>query len=101
MSPVSPRLISVLVTGDELGGFADAVPTAHLKVFLPADGQDEPNLPDAGARWHGRRAGRARPPVVRTYTPRRYDPATQSARDPVPAARHRSRLGVGAAGQAG
>ena len=77
MSPVSPRLISVLVTGDELGGFADAVPTAHLKVFLPVDGQDEPNLPTPGP--DGTFVAPAGPaPVVRTYTPRRYDPATKT-----------------------
>ncbi len=74
VSSVSPRLVSVLVAGDGLDGYADAAPTSHLKVFLPADGQDEPNLPeftpdgvvfaDEGPR-----------PTVRTYTPRRYDPA--------------------------
>jgi NADPH-dependent ferric siderophore reductase len=66
VSAVTPRLLSVLVTGDELGGFADAAPTAHLKVFLPAAGQDAPSLPADGPA-----------PVVRTYTPRRYDPATR------------------------
>ena len=76
VSAITPRLVSVLVTGDELDGFTDAAPTSHLKVFLPVDGQAEPNLPtftpdgpvyaDAGPR-----------PVVRTYTPRRYDPAAK------------------------
>jgi NADPH-dependent ferric siderophore reductase len=77
VSSISPRLISVLVTGDELDGFADAVPTAHLKVFLPADGQDEPNLPaytPDGVVYADEDAPR---PVVRTYTPRRYDPAAK------------------------
>ena len=77
MSPVSPRLISVLVTGDELGGFADAAPTSHLKVFLPAEGQDAPNLP-AQAPDGTVVAPDGPPPVVRTYTPRRYDPATRT-----------------------
>jgi NADPH-dependent ferric siderophore reductase len=66
----------VVVTGDELDGFASAAPTSHLKVFLPADGQDEPNLPEFtpdGVVF----AGDGPPPVVRTYTPRRYDPATR------------------------
>ncbi|HEX4290951.1 MAG TPA: siderophore-interacting protein, partial [Trebonia sp.] len=48
VSPVSARLISVLVTGDELDGFADAAPTSHLKVFLPVEGEDAPNLPAPG-----------------------------------------------------
>jgi NADPH-dependent ferric siderophore reductase len=77
VSPVSPRLISVLVTGDELGGFADAAPTSHLKVFLPAQGQDAPNLP-AQAPDGTVVTPDGAPPVVRTYTPRRYDPATQT-----------------------
>jgi NADPH-dependent ferric siderophore reductase len=73
---VSPRLVSVFVTG-ELDGFAEAAPTSHLKVFLPAEGQDAPLLPrqtpdglvypDDGPR-----------PIVRTYTPRRYDPASRT-----------------------
>ena len=74
VSSIAPRLVSVLITGEDLDGFADAAPTSHLKLFLPAEGQDEPSLPvftpdgavsaDEGPR-----------PVVRTYTPRRYDPA--------------------------
>lgn len=58
VSAITPRLVSVLVAGDDLDAFAGAAPTSHLKVFLPADGQDEP--------------------VVRTYTPRRYDPAAKT-----------------------
>jgi NADPH-dependent ferric siderophore reductase len=74
VTPVSGRMVSVLVTGDDLSGFAGAAPTSHLKVFLPAEGQDAPLLPEFtpdGAVFDedGPR------PVVRTYTPRRYDPA--------------------------
>jgi NADPH-dependent ferric siderophore reductase len=77
VSPVSPRLISVLVTGDELDGFADAAPTSHLKVFLPGEGADAPTLPATGP--DGRPVPVDGPlPVVRTYTPRRYDPATKT-----------------------
>jgi NADPH-dependent ferric siderophore reductase len=77
VSRISPRLVSVLVTGDDLDGFTDAVPTSHLKVFLPADGQDEPNLPEftlEGAAFDEN----APRPTVRTYTPRRYDPASKT-----------------------
>ena len=77
VSAITPRLLSVLVTGDDLGGFADAAPTSHLKVFLPADGQDEPSLP-AQAPDGTVVSPDGPPPVVRTYTPRRYDPATQT-----------------------
>jgi NADPH-dependent ferric siderophore reductase len=77
VSAIAPRLVSVVVTGDDLDGFADAAPTSHLKVFLPADGQDEPNLPEFtpdGAVF----ADDGPRPTVRTYTPRRYDPATKT-----------------------
>jgi NADPH-dependent ferric siderophore reductase len=77
VSAIAPRLVSVFVTGDDLDGFADAAPTSHLKVFLPADGQDEPNLPEFtpdGAVF----ADDGPRPTVRTYTPRRYDPATKT-----------------------
>lgn len=73
VSMVSPRMASVLVTGEDLGGFADAAPTSHLKVFLPAEGQDEPALPEFTPD-----GADAAPPVVRTYTPRRYDPASRT-----------------------
>jgi NADPH-dependent ferric siderophore reductase len=53
VSRLAPRLVSVLVRGDALDGFRIEAPTSHVKVFLPADGQDEP--------------------VVRTYTPVRFD----------------------------
>jgi NADPH-dependent ferric siderophore reductase len=70
---LAPRLVSVVITGDDLGVFADAAPTAHLKVFLPVEGQEEPYLPEFAA--DGEPAGPA--PAVRTYTPRRYDPAAR------------------------
>ena len=77
MSKIAPRLVSVLVTGDDLDGFADAAPTSHLKVFLPAVGQDAPNLPEF-APDGAARAEDGPPPTVRTYTPRRYDPASKT-----------------------
>jgi NADPH-dependent ferric siderophore reductase len=76
VSTIAPRLVSVLVTGDDLDGFADAAPTAHLKVFLPAEGQDAPNLPEFTPEGADPAAA-GPPPAVRTYTPRRYDPATK------------------------
>ena len=77
VSAIAPRLVSVLVAGEDLDGFADAAPTSHLKVFLPADGQDAPSLPEYtpdGAVY----ADEGPPPTVRTYTPRGYDPATKT-----------------------
>src|SRR5580698_11581542 len=77
VSTIAPRLVSVLVTGEDLDGFADAAPTAHLKVFLPADGQDAPNLPEFAPDGVAR-AEDGPAPAVRTYTPRGYDPAAKT-----------------------
>jgi NADPH-dependent ferric siderophore reductase len=91
VSRVSARLLSVLVSADGrdgrdgrdgsdgrdgLDGFADAAPTSHLKVFLPADGQDEPLLPEFTP--DGAVYPEGPPPVIRTYTPRRYDRAAKT-----------------------
>ena len=79
VSKVSPRLVSVLVTGDDIDGFAGAAPTSHLKLFLPPAGADRLLLPEQGAdggqAWNHDESLR---PVIRTYTPRRYDPATKT-----------------------
>jgi len=79
VSKIAPRLISVLVTGEELDGFTDAAPTSHLKLFLPPAGADRLLLPEQGPDgvqvWNHEESLR---PVIRTYTPRRYDPATKT-----------------------
>jgi NADPH-dependent ferric siderophore reductase len=75
VSRIAPRLVSVWVGGDALEGFATAAPTSHLKVFLPADGQTAPILPEYtpdGAL----RADDGPQPAVRTYTPRRFHEAS-------------------------
>ena len=73
---LTPRLVSITVTGDDLGAYATAAPTSHLKVFfpgpdgsleLPTPGPDGPVWPQDGPR-----------PTVRTYTPRCYDADTNS-----------------------
>jgi len=72
VSRIAPRLVSVLVTGEGLEAFADAAPTSHLKVFLPAPGQDEPLLPEFMPEGQPVPDDAPRP-SVRTYTPRRFD----------------------------
>jgi NADPH-dependent ferric siderophore reductase len=78
VSKITPRLVSVLVTGAELGGFADAAPTSHLKLFLPVGAQDAPNLPQYTPEGVVYQDADGPRPVVRTYTPRRYDPASKT-----------------------
>jgi NADPH-dependent ferric siderophore reductase len=58
VAKLTPRMVSVLVRGDALDGFRIEAPTGHVKVFLPADGQDVP--------------------AVRTYTPVRFDEASKT-----------------------
>jgi NADPH-dependent ferric siderophore reductase len=75
VSRLTPRWISVRVGGDALEGFKIEAPTSHIKVFLPAPGQDAPALPEFtpdGPVW----PDDAPRPVVRTYTPRRFDEAS-------------------------
>ena len=74
VSLVAPRLVSVRVVGGDLSRFGEAAPTSHIKVFLPAPGQDSPTLPvmtPEGRAW----PDDAPRPTVRTYTTRSYDPA--------------------------
>jgi NADPH-dependent ferric siderophore reductase len=77
VSKITPRLLSVLVRGDALDGFRIEAPTAHVKVFLPAPGQDAPVLPEQTPDGPVQPEGAA-PPVVRTYTPVRFDEATKT-----------------------
>lgn len=76
VSRIAPRLVSVRVTGDALDGFQIDAPTAHIKVFLPLPGQAEPLLPEFLP--DGRIVPEDERPVVRTYTPRRFDPVTRT-----------------------
>jgi NADPH-dependent ferric siderophore reductase len=65
--------VSVQLGG--LAGFTLEGPTQHIKVFLPAPGQDAPTLPtwtDDGPVYPENTPR----PIVRTYTPRRFDTET-------------------------
>jgi NADPH-dependent ferric siderophore reductase len=78
VSRLTPRLVSVRVTGPALDGFKIEAPTSHVKVFLPAPGQDAPVLPEQtpdGPVWPD---GDVPQPVVRTYTPRAFDEDTMT-----------------------
>jgi NADPH-dependent ferric siderophore reductase len=77
VSRLTPRLVSVWVGGDALEGFRIEAPTSHIKVFLPAPGQAAPSLPEDGPDGPAG-PGDAPPPVVRTYTPRRFDEASRT-----------------------
>jgi NADPH-dependent ferric siderophore reductase len=75
VEPIAPRMIRVSLTGDDLAGFEDMAPTQHLKLLFPAPGEDAPSLPESGP--DGLRFPEGQPrPVIRTFTPRRFDPET-------------------------
>lgn len=63
---LSPRMVRVTFTGDDLAAFGWNGPAAHIKLIFPEDGETEPAMPQPD----GPRSTR-----MRTYTPRRFDPA--------------------------
>lgn len=70
----TPNFVAVTLGGPALAGFVSASFDDHVKVILPAPGQEAPPLPDfnaeKGSQWP---AGMPRPDT-RDYTPRRLDP---------------------------
>jgi NADPH-dependent ferric siderophore reductase len=59
-------MVRISLTGDDLAQFGWNGPAAHIKLIFPEEGQTEPSLPQPGE---------PRPTRIRTYTPRRFDPA--------------------------
>ncbi|WP_419730659.1 siderophore-interacting protein [Lichenicola sp.] len=72
---LSPRMRRIVLGGDALAGFTTAAADDHVKLFLPAPGQQRPASPILEAGGIRFPEGTA-PPTVRDYTPRRFDPAS-------------------------
>lgn len=66
IAQLSPRMVRVTFTGDDLGAFTWNGPAAHIKLTFPEEGQTEPPMPQPDG---------PRVTTMRTYTPRRFDPA--------------------------
>jgi NADPH-dependent ferric siderophore reductase len=74
---ITPKMVRVVLGGDELMGFVSAAHDDHVKVFFPLPGEAEPPLPPLGPNGRAFAEGAPRPPM-RDYTPRRYDPAANT-----------------------
>jgi NADPH-dependent ferric siderophore reductase len=73
---VTPSLVRVTFTGEDLADFESASFDDHIKLFFPAPGADCPHMPSLGPQ--GLIFDPAQPrPVVRDFTPRRFDRATR------------------------
>ncbi|WP_118183356.1 siderophore-interacting protein [Paraburkholderia phosphatilytica] len=71
---VTPSLVRVTLTGDDLDDFVSASFDDHVKVFFPAPGASVPVLPSLGPDGIAFPDGVPRP-AARDYTPRRYNRA--------------------------
>ncbi|MBC8747015.1 MULTISPECIES: siderophore-interacting protein [Paraburkholderia] len=68
---LTPHLIRVTFTGDDLHDFVSASFDDHIKVFFPEPGADQPALPQAGP--DGPVFPEGKRPTARDFTPRRFD----------------------------
>ncbi|MEC5404718.1 siderophore-interacting protein [Paraburkholderia sp. MPAMCS5] len=71
VAALSPHLIRVTFTGEDLHDFVSASFDDHIKVFFPEPGADKPELPEAGP--NGPVFAEGRRPIARDFTPRRFD----------------------------
>lgn len=69
---VSPGFVRLTLAGPELAGFVSAGFDDHLKLILPQPGQERPSLP---SMQDGRPVFPDPRPMLRDYTPARYDSA--------------------------
>lgn len=73
---ISPELLRVTLSGNDLDDFVSASFDDHIKVFLPDPGATQPRLPTLGPNGPVFPEGQPRP-AARDYTPRRYDRAAR------------------------
>lgn len=72
---ITPHMIRITVTGDELTGLTTHGTAEHIKIFLPQPGQKTTVMPTMGTNGPEMPPGVERP-ISRTYTPRKWNPAT-------------------------
>jgi NADPH-dependent ferric siderophore reductase len=69
---ITPKMVRVIVDGEDLKGFVSAAHDDHVKLFFPHPGEEKPVLPTPGPNGPVYPEGVERP-ASRDYTPRRYD----------------------------
>jgi len=74
VSRLTPKMVRIVLAGDELAGFVSAAHDDHVKLFFPPPGTEQPVLPAQGPNGPVYPEGAVRP-AARDYTPRRYDAA--------------------------
>ncbi|MEX0158417.1 MULTISPECIES: siderophore-interacting protein [unclassified Microbacterium] len=71
---LSPGMVRIVFGGDGLDGFVSTgIGDEYFRVFFPAEGQREPNLPFPTADGYWDFADGVEPAPMRTYTVRRWD----------------------------
>jgi NADPH-dependent ferric siderophore reductase len=71
---LTPKMVRMVVGGDELRGFTSLGFDDHVKLIFPTAPEGELRLPSVGA--NGPAAVDDVKPIMRDYTPRRYEPDT-------------------------
>jgi NADPH-dependent ferric siderophore reductase len=74
---LTPKMLRIVVGGDELQGFVSAAHDDHVKLFFPPPGQEKPAMPTHTPNGPVYPEGMPQP-AARDYTPRRYDPAASA-----------------------
>ena len=77
VSRITPKLVRIVLGGEELRGFVSAAHDDHVKLFFPPPGEERPVLPTPSPNGPIFPEGAPRP-AARDYTPRRYDAAANT-----------------------
>ena len=96
---LTSRMVRITFGGEQMAGFESKGPAEHIRVFMPASETGELLLPVMGPEGNAFPEDRPRP-ASRAYTPRRWNPETDSPgqRQPPGAGGAERRVGVGEGG---
>ncbi|GLU34922.1 siderophore-interacting protein [Trinickia caryophylli] len=76
VTPLNPHLVRITLRGDDLQDFESASFDDHVKIFIPAPGQERPSFPTMGPNGPVYPDDAPRP-IARDFTPRRFDRAAR------------------------